>query len=126
MNTSSYTTKNIEEEFTFPFEELDVRKVAMELTKKIYLITKKMPEFEKYGLIDQLRRAAVSIVLNIAEGKGRYYDKEFLRFLYIARGSLYVCVTLLKLAEQLEYISCRELGSLLKGTFEIQRKNLQV
>lgn len=61
----------------------------MQLAKKIYILVRSFPEEEKYGLCDQIRRAAVSIPSNIAEGYGRMSDKEFIRFLLIANGSLF-------------------------------------
>lgn len=59
------------------------------LVKEIYLITKDFPESEKFGLISQVRRAAVSIPTNIAEGAGRQTDKDFRNFLFIALGSAF-------------------------------------
>lgn len=61
---------------------------AMELTEHIYLFTQLLPSEEKFGLTSQLRRCSVSIPSNIAEGASRHSDKEFLRFLNIAKGSL--------------------------------------
>lgn len=61
----------------------------MQLAKKVYFLVRSFPEEEKYGLSDQIRRAVVSIPSNIAEGYGRMSDKEFIRFLTIANGSLY-------------------------------------
>jgi four helix bundle protein len=85
--------------------KLDVWKMSMELTKEIYELTKKFPGTEKYLLTNQIRRASVSIPSNIAEGAGRLSDKEFIRFLYIAMGSLAELETQLLLASKLEYIS---------------------
>ena len=89
----------------FAFEKLDVWHKAMELAGTIYKTTQSFPAHEQFGLTSQIRRAAVSIPLNIAEGKGRYHTKEFVRFLYNARGSLYEVVTLLKLAKDLQYLN---------------------
>jgi len=77
----------------------------MKLSKKIYLVTRDFPDDEKYGLISQIRRAVVSVALNIAEGKGRHYNKVFLQFLYQARGSIYEVITLVKLSCNLGYLS---------------------
>jgi len=71
------------------YRDLRVWQSAMELTGNIYRATKKLPAEEKYGLSSQLRRAAVSVASNIAEGKGRSSDKELLQFLSRARGSVY-------------------------------------
>ena len=95
-------------ELTLAHEQLDVWRLAMELVIKIYQMTKCFPSHEQFGLTAQLRRAAVSVPANIAEGKGRYHRKEFIQFLYNARGSLYEVLTLLKLALELEYLNERE------------------
>lgn len=89
---------------TFAFERLDVWQEAMELAEGLYKATETFPSHEQFGLTAQLRRAAVSIPVNIAEGKGRYHRKEFIQFLYNARGSLYEMITLLRLARDLGYL----------------------
>ena len=89
----------------FHFEQLTVWQEAIELVTVIYEVTKPFPQDELFGITRQMRRAAVSIPANIAEGKGRYNKKEFVQFLYTARGSLYEVVTLLKLAAKLKYLS---------------------
>lgn len=71
---------------------------------KIYRITSKFPKEEKFGIVDQLRRAAVSIALNIAEGSSRKSDKEFAKFLRTSLGSLEEVVTACYIAKDLEYI----------------------
>ncbi len=86
----------------------------MELSKKIYVITKSFPDDEKYGMVSQMRRAVVSISLNIAEGKGRYYNKVFVQFLYQARGSLFEVMILIKLAVELGYLGEDIMKSLLR------------
>ena len=68
--------------------DLDVWKKSMQIVKKIYKITSKFPDTEKYGLTNQMRRCAVSIPSNIAEGAGRNSKKEFKQFLYISLGSI--------------------------------------
>ncbi len=88
----------------FSFEKLMVWQKAMELVTLVYEVTKRFPSEERFGLVDQLRRAAVSIPTNIAEGKGRYHQKEFIQFLYLARGSLYEVVTLINTALTLRYL----------------------
>lgn len=70
------------------FEGLRFYELALELLKAAYRLADKLPAHEKYNLADQLRRAAVSVTLNIAEGYGRYHYLDKLRFFYIARGSL--------------------------------------
>lgn len=76
----------------------------MALVQAIYQVTKAFPSEERFGLTDQMRRAAVSIPSNIAEGAGRNGNKEFLRFLFIARGSLAELETQLLIARDLDYI----------------------
>ena len=90
---------------TFAFERLEVWQDAMAIAKQLYAVTRPFPSHEQFGLTSQIRRAAVSVSANIAEGKGRYHKKEFLPFLYNTSGSLYETVTLSKLALHLEYLS---------------------
>lgn len=86
------------------FKELKVWNDAMSLTKMIYKITALFPQEEKFGLIAQIRRCAVSIPSNIAEGAGRSSNKEFIRFLDIAIGSSYELETQILLSIDFEYI----------------------
>ena len=92
-------------------KDLDVWQVSMELVKDIYLLTKNFPSDEKFGLINQLRRGAVSIPSNIAEGASRQSSKETIQFLYVALGSLSEVETQVEIARNLDYIS--ELGPVL-------------
>ena len=69
------------------YKDLVVWQKAMELTAEIYRLVKKLPKEEVYALSDQMRRSVVSIPSNIAEGQDRNSDKDFAKFLYIARGS---------------------------------------
>jgi len=87
------------------YRDLRVWQNAMELALKIYHATTKFPRDEIYGLTSQLRRAAVSVPSNIAEGKGRSSDKELLQFLSRARGSVYELQTQLEVAKSLGYLS---------------------
>jgi four helix bundle protein len=70
------------------FEGLRFYQLALELLKAAYQLADKLPKYEQYNLADQLRRAAVSVTLNIAEGYGRYHYLDRIRFFYIARSSL--------------------------------------
>ena len=88
-----------------PFEDLKVWQEARVMTKRIYEVTETFPAKEQYGLTPQLRRAAVSVMSNIAEGQGRYTTGDFCRFLYIARGSLMEVMSCLTLASDLGYVS---------------------
>ena len=85
------------------FTDLRVWQKGMELVPEIYRLTRKLPRQEEYGLTSQIRRAAVSIPTNIAEGHGRQHTGEFLQYLSIARGSLAELQTLLILALRLGY-----------------------
>lgn len=106
-------------------ESLQVWQKGMVLVKEVYTATRGFPKDELYGLTGQMRRAAVSIPVNIAEGKGRYHRKEYVQFLYLARGSVYEEMTLLRLAQELGYLDgtnattllnlCREITAMLNG-----------
>ncbi|WP_430403980.1 four helix bundle protein [Fluviicola sp.] len=100
------------------FRELSSWKVSFNLVKEVYLISKKLPNDEKFGLKSQIQRCAVSIPSNIAEGSGRTTDKEFLYFLNIAVSSSYELETQLLLCSELFNIEVRELIEKLE---EIQR-----
>ena len=92
----------------FKHKKLDVWQDARKLVKRIYGMTALFPKNEKYGLCDQLQRAAVSVPSNIAEGSSRETPADFVHFLVIARGSLSEVDTQLTLAEDLQYISADE------------------
>ncbi len=85
-------------------ENLEVWRDAMDLVTMVYQVTKSLPSNEQFALSSQMKRAAVSIPSNIAEGAARDSSKEFLRFLAIARGSLAELETHLQIAERLEYL----------------------
>ena len=87
------------------YEDLEVWQVSMDLVVKIYAASRNSPADERYGLTSQLRRAAVSVASNIAEGKGRISDKELLQFLSRSRGSLYEVQTQLRVARLLRYMT---------------------
>jgi len=87
-----------------PHKRLKAWQLAMEIAVEIYRITENFPAGERFGLTSQLRKSAVSISSNIAEGAGGQTGKEFINFLHIARGSLSELDTQLELAKRLEYI----------------------
>jgi len=87
------------------FQDLRIWQEAMDLTVEVYRITGGFPRHETYGLSSQMRRAAVSVPSNIAEGKGHRSDPEFMRFLLHARGSLLELQTQLLIARRLQYLS---------------------
>tara|TARA_R110002050_G_scaffold293182_1_gene449335 strand:+ start:6630 stop:6983 length:354 start_codon:yes stop_codon:yes gene_type:complete len=85
-------------------KDLKVWQESMNFVVEAYKISENFPKSELYGLVSQMRRAAVSIPSNIAEGAGRKGEKEFIRFLYIALGSLSEIETQLEIAFRLNYI----------------------
>ncbi len=90
------------------FKELKVWQNARKHVKEIYVATKDFPSEEKFGLISQMRRSAVSIPSNIAEGSGRNTNKDFSHFLNISLGSAYELQTLLFLSQDLEFLNEEE------------------
>ena len=106
----------------FRFEKLDVWKLARNLVSHIYNVTGKFPDDERFGLTSQLRRAAVSVVSNIAEGSGRNSDTDFAHFLEMSYGSLMEVVTQLVVAFDLGYIGEDELNKLRQNSSEIAAK----
>jgi four helix bundle protein len=86
-------------------KDLDIWKLSVELVVRIYDVTRSFPNEESYGLTSQMRRAAVSVPSNIAEGAARRHNGEYVQFLYIAPGSLSELETQLIIAEKLKYIS---------------------
>ncbi len=94
---------------TYSFENLDVWKLSRELVVDIYKIQQSFPSIERFGLGNQLRRAAVSIPSNIAEGSSRHSVKEQIHFIDISTGSLMEVYCQLLLALDLNYISTVEL-----------------
>ena len=101
-------------------KDLDVWKLGIELVEEIYKITSKFPKNEIYGLISQMRRAAVSIPSNISEGAARDSAKEFIQFLYVALGSLSELETQVIIAKKLSYIN----NNKCLGNIELLRKKL--
>ena len=93
----------------------------MILTKNVYLLTSDLPSEEKFGLISQIRRCAVSIPSNIAEGAGRNNKNEFNQFLGIAMGSCYELETQLILLVELDFKTENEVAPLLENLNEIQK-----
>ncbi|MDO6746671.1 four helix bundle protein [Gilvimarinus sp. 1_MG-2023] len=86
-------------------KQLHVWHDAMALVEIIYQVTSQLPDSEKFGLVSQMRRAAVSVASNIAEGSARSSEKDFLRFLYISRGSLAELETQLEIAARLNFLN---------------------
>ena len=107
------------------YKDLIVWQKAIDLSLEVYRLVKLLPKIETYGLADQMRRAAVSIPSNIAEGKGRNSAREFVHFLSIARGSQKELETQIYLCTRLEYFTeedastafnlCEEVGKMLNA-----------
>jgi four helix bundle protein len=87
-----------------PHKKLDLWKVAMELVIQVYEVTDRFPKDERFSLTDQIRRAAISVPSNIAEGAARQTKKEFANYLHMAQGSLSELDTQFELARQLKYL----------------------
>lgn len=101
------------------YRDLRVWQQAMQLTTDVYRLTHSFPKHELYGLTNQLRRASISVPSNIAEGKGHRSDKEFVQFLYHARGSLLEVETQLQLASRLQYVSEQQVAKLLEQSTSV-------
>jgi four helix bundle protein len=86
------------------YRDLDIWKAGILLVKVVYKLTEKFPKQEMYGLVSQMRRSAISIPSNVAEGFRRYHNKEYKQFLYISLGSCAELETQITIAKELEYI----------------------
>jgi four helix bundle protein len=116
------------------YRDLVAWKKSMELATVIHRASARFPRSETYALTIQLRRSAYSVPSNIAEGKGRDSKKEFVMFLYRARGSLYEAQTQVEIAKNLEYIGedqfaslneqCAEVGRVLNGLIRALERQL--
>jgi len=115
-------------------KDLEVWKKAIDFVTVIYVATQSFPKEEIYSLTSQMRRAAVSIPSNIAEGAARKSDKEFVQFLYVALGSLVELDTQLLIASNLDYLENEkyiilqsqldEIGKMLNGLISYRKSKL--
>lgn len=105
----------------FKFEDLKIWKESVKFASEIYVLTKKFPTGEQFGLTSQLNRAAVSISLNIAEGEGRRSDSDLSRFIQISIGSLNEVVTILYIALEQKYINKADFDLFYKKSEEISK-----
>ena len=110
------------------YKELKVWQKSIDLVVDIYKATAEFPKDERFGLISQTQRSAVSIPSNIAEGAGRNSDKEFVHFLAVSNGSSYELETQILVAERLNFISrdtsdniCNQLDEIQKMNYNLQR-----
>ena len=103
------------------FRELKIWERGMEIVKKTYLLSKQLPEKERFGLASQITRASVSIPSNIAEGSSRTSDKENKRFVEIALGSAFELETQLLIIRDLKLANPDDANKLIEGLHEAQR-----
>jgi four helix bundle protein len=115
-----------------PHKKLKVWQEAIVLTEMVYKVTSSYPREEKFGLVSQMRRSAVSVASNIAEGAARYNNKEKIQFFLIARGSISELDTQLEICKRLNFLSpddsifkkVEEVSVLLYGLIESRRRKL--
>ena len=103
------------------YRDLEVWKLSIDFVKKVYQVTHNFPASEKFGLINQIRRAAVAIPSNIAAGQGRNSTKEFKQFLAISLGSLAELETQLIIAKEIDYLTQNGLDALLSPLDRIRK-----
>jgi four helix bundle protein len=103
------------------FRDLTIWQKSIELVIEIYSVTKEFPKEETYGLVSQMRRAAVSIPSNVAEGFRRFHNKEYKQFLYISSGSCGELETQVTIAKKLGYIDDKQESALLERMDHIGR-----
>jgi four helix bundle protein len=103
------------------YRDLIVWQKSMELVTLFYKLVLELPEQEKYGLTPQIKRSAISIPSNIAEGYGRNYRKDYSRFLQIARGSLFENQTQIEIAVNLDFIKVENLEEIKELSIEIEK-----
>lgn len=103
------------------FSELIAWQKAMDLVEEIYRVTEPFPQREIFGITNQMRRAAVSIPSNIAEGQGRATTPDFVHFLHISRGSLQELETQVRLSRRLKFLGEPECGPLLDRMCEVAK-----
>jgi len=103
------------------YRDLELWQKSIQLVKEVYELTKKYPKQETYGLVSQMRRAAVSIPSNIAEGFRRFHNKEYKQFLYVSSGSCAELETQLTISKELAYITQADEIALLERLDHIGR-----
>ena len=108
--------------FVYPFERLEVWKLSVDLAEMVLSLLEKLPQKEHIRLMSQMEAAVVSPGQNIAEGKGRQYKKEFIQFLYIARGSVFEVVTLNEIFRRRELFSEKDATAVRQRCEKIDRK----
>jgi four helix bundle protein len=106
---------------TYAFEKLEVWKKAKDLATSLYAVTSSFPQEEKFGIVSQIRRAAVSVASNIAEGSSRSSAKDQAHFSQIAYGSLMEVLCQITIANELEFLTNESVGDLRQKIEEISR-----
>ena len=109
------------------YQDIKIWSKGIDLVVDVYKVSAEFPKEEKYGLISQMRRCAVSIPSNIAEGAGRNSDKEFCHFLSVANGSSYELETQVIVANRLELCEdlCQQLNEIQKMNYSLQQRLTQ-
>lgn len=105
------------------FEKLKIWQKAMDITKNVYKVCSELPSDEKFNLISQIKRCAVSIPSNIAEGSGRNSNNEFAHFLGIANGSTYELITQLMISKRLKLIAEEKISTIINELVEVSNMN---
>jgi four helix bundle protein len=103
------------------FEDLEVYRVAREFRKAMYRIAREFPGIEKFGLASQIRRAAVSLTNNIAEGHGRYHYLDQIKFMLHSRGSLEELMDDLNVCEDEQYLPAEQIASLKQDGWRVRQ-----
>jgi four helix bundle protein len=105
------------------YRELILWKKSMHVAKEVYLVSKQLPSDEHYGLNSQIKRAAISIMSNIAEGTGRNSDNEFIQFLSISNGSCCELIAQLELSIELKLLNQESIKPIVSELEELQKMN---
>ena len=105
------------------FEKLKIWQKAMDIALEVYEISLLLPNDEKFNLIHQIKKCAVSIPSNIAEGSGRNHNKEFIQFLGIANGSTFELITQLILSKRLKLIEEKTIQPIINQLVEVSNMN---
>jgi len=103
------------------FEDLEVYQVAREFRKAMYRVAKRLPDFEKFGLVSQIRHAALSLTNNIAEGHGRFHFPDQIKFMLQARGSLEELMDDLNACEDETYLKANEIEKLKQEAWRVHK-----
>ena len=121
VNRESLHRESLHRESGSTFEDLEVDQVAREFRKAMYRVARRLPDLEKFGLASQIRRAAVSLTNNIAEGHGRYHYPDQIKFTLQARGSLEELIDDLNACEDEQYLSGEEITGLKQRGWRVRQ-----